>query len=102
MQSTPGRRLSKTLLTIDEQGSKLDRNSVFLLPFVSSQAINGNRKLSKTNFIYDSRQYKSFRLTPIQCVIIFKISKFVKFQASSWGGGGGQNAEYLQLRLLWR
>ena len=26
MQSTPGRRLSKTLLTIDELGSKLDRN----------------------------------------------------------------------------
>ena len=26
---TPGRRQSKTLSTIDEQGSKIDRNSVF-------------------------------------------------------------------------
>ena len=27
--STPGRRQSKTLLTIDERRSKIDRNSVF-------------------------------------------------------------------------
>ena len=27
--NTPGRRQSKTLLTIDERGSKIDRNSVF-------------------------------------------------------------------------
>ena len=28
-KNTPGRRQSKTLSTIDERGSKIDRNSVF-------------------------------------------------------------------------
>ena len=39
---TPGRRKSKTLLTIDERGSKIDRNSVFdchLLPVWRQMAI---------------------------------------------------------------
>ena len=45
-ENTPGRQQSKTLLTIDKRGSKIDRNSVFRLPFVASRATNGNQKLS--------------------------------------------------------
>ena len=40
---TTGRRQSKTLSTIDERGSKIDKQC-FRLPFVASVATNGKQK----------------------------------------------------------
>ena len=58
---TPGRRQSKTLSTIDERGSKIDRNSVFdchLSP-------TGDKWQSKTLFllIFDLRSSKVLAFT---------------------------------------
>ena len=63
LMSTPGRRQSKTLSTIDERGSKIDRNSVFdcfLSPVWRQKAIEnntGDKRQSKTLFltIFDLR-----------------------------------------------
>ena len=44
MQNTPGRRLSKTLLTIEERGSKLDR-TVFSIAICHQ---SGDKWQSKT------------------------------------------------------
>ena len=54
--TTPGRRQSKTLLTIDERGSKIARNSVYdchLSPVGRQMAIDNS--VSNDFFIYVRR-----------------------------------------------
>ena len=47
---TTGRLQSKTLLTIDERGSKIARNSVFDCHLSPSGAINGNKNSVSNDF----------------------------------------------------
>ena len=50
--STPGRRQSKTIDDADQKSPE----TVFLLPFVASQATNGNRKLCFKRFFIQVRR----------------------------------------------
>ena len=64
---TPGRRQSKTLLTIDERGSKLARNSVFdcyLTPDWRQMAIKNSVKRFLSTFV-DSISVFDCRLTGV-------------------------------------
>ena len=49
-ENTPDRWQSKTLLTIDERGSKIFINGVFLLPFVACRAILAIENCVSNNF----------------------------------------------------
>ena len=76
LKHPPGRRQSITLLTIDERGSKIARNSVFdchLSPV--NRATNGNRKPCFLRFLYsfvDSIDVFDCRLPYVLTVVIEK------------------------------
>ena len=50
--STPDSEQSKTLLTIDERGSKLARNSVLIAKNVACSMSDGNKKNYDSNYFW--------------------------------------------------